>query len=75
MKWSPKLMGSPHTGGNPCYEPSILQLGDEEVSLATEEMDDVDPIETHTCCITVFQDEIQFSWSTFVAAPIRSARA
>ena len=35
---------------------TILQLGDEEVSLAIEEMIDVDPIETHTCRITLYQD-------------------
>ena len=50
---------------------SLLQLGDDTVSLAQAEDMEVDQIETEVCKLTLYRDECQFEWQEFTGSPVR----
>ena len=54
---------------------TLVQVGDEQVTLAKQDIADVDQLETETLRIQVFRDETSLSWDEFHPAPFRALLA
>ena len=50
---------------------SLIQIGDEVVQLASQSIAEVQQLETVTCRISVYRDEIALDWSELQKGPIR----
>ena len=50
---------------------SLLQLGDESVQIMTEDIAELEVLETKVVKVSAYRDELQIPWADFHAAPVR----
>ena len=60
------------TGEGVLLTGTLLQLGDASIQLASEDMMDLEVLDTRVCRVMVYQDEFTRAWTEFCQAPIRS---
>ena len=60
------------TGEGVLLTGTLLQLGDASIQLASEDLMDLDVLETRVCRVAVYQDEFAQPWPDFCQAPVRS---
>ena len=52
---------------------TILQLGDESVELAKQDITELEPVQTLVLRMSIYKDEANLDWAEFGAAPIKCA--
>ena len=59
------------TGEGVLVKGSLIQLGDEQVQVAQDNIAEVDTVATVTVKVTVYRDELSIPWEQFATGPIK----